>query len=341
MAETTNTLYTPDNLLWRFNEAVWAKGTSGVISVKGVYIRQDFPLNDGKYIDKITDEINDVRINIVVSDSIRKVVKDGNVVVIKGYLDRYVDNKDGSIRLQIRVMSADVLEQSSILTAKEIELSGIRHQKMQLGYKPVDTLLSDKVEKGCPRIAMVYPTSSIVHNDFLREMKDKVERYHIEDFRTSFNNEQQLMSTLRAVDNNGFDAVCLVRGGGNDFGVLESPAILKVLTEMGTPTIAAIGHENDKLFINEIVDKYFSTPTSLGGFFKRIVDDVDRKQYQIQQLRESISDGNKTIEELKTKLKRAIWAVVISILLLGATAYCLLRQKAPVTHQGIETTITE
>ena len=315
MAET----YTPDNLLWRFNEAVWKGGTSGVISVRGVYCRQDFPLNDGKYIDKIVDEINDVRINIVISESVRKVVKDGNVIVVKGYLDRYVDNKDGSIRLQIRVMTADVLEQSSVLTAKEIELSSIRHQKMLNGYKPVDMLLTERIEKGFPRIAMVYPTSSIVQHDFLREIKDGVKRFYLEDIRTSFGNEQQLSSTLRTIDKGEYDAVCLVRGGGNDFGALESPAVLKELVEMKTPTIAAIGHENDKVFINEVVDKYFSTPTSLGGYFKRLVDDYDQKQYQVQQLARNVID-------LKDKLKKAIWVIVgVTVLLAAACVYFFTR----------------
>ena len=322
MAET----YTPDNLLWRFNEAAWNKGASGVISVRGVYYRQDFPLNDGKYIDKIADEINDVRINIVLSESIRKVMKDGNVIVVKGYLDRYVDNRDGSIRLQIRVMTADVLEQSSILTAKEIELSSIRHQKMLNGYKPVDTLLSEKIEKGFPHVAMIYPTSSIVHYDFQREIKDAAQRFAIEEIRTSFSNELQLLSTLRAADSNAYDAICLVRGGGNDFGALESQAVLKWLVDMNTPTIAAIGHENDKLFINEVVDKSFSTPTSLGGYFKRLVDDYDKKQYQVQQLRDNLRDSERANNELKTKLKKAIWVIVgVSVLLIGALAYYFTR----------------
>ena len=325
MAET-NSFFTPDDLLWRFNDAVWTKGTTGNISVRGIYIRQDFPLNDGKFIDKIASEINDVRINIVVAESIRKVLEDGNVVVVNGYLDRFVDNKDGSIRLQIRVKTADVFERASILSAKEIELASIRHQKMVAGYKPLDTLLADKIEKGVPRIAMVFPTSSIVHYDFLREVNDGVSRFSFEEIRSSFTSVQQLIATLQDADRNQYDAVCLVRGGGNDFGALTSPEVLKGIVAMKTPTIAAIGHENDKLFINEIVDKSFSTPTSLGGYFKRLADDLDRKQYEVQQLRENLRNNDRTIDELKTKLKKAIWAIVgVSVLLIGALAYFFTR----------------
>ena len=321
-----NTFFTPDDLLWRFNDAVWNKGTTGSISVRGIYIRQDFPINDGRYIDKIASEINDVRINIVISESLRKVLEDGNVIVINGFLDRYVDNKDGSIRLQIRVKTADVFERTSILSAKEIELSAIRHQKMMNGFKPVDTLLSEKIEKGISRIAMIYPTSSIVHYDFLREAKDATSHFFFEDVRTSFTSVQQLLSTLQDTDKQQYDAVCLVRGGGNDFGALTSPEVLKGLVAMKTPTIAAIGHENDKLFINEIADKSFSTPTSLGGYFKRLADDLERKHRQVQELKDTLLDRERTNDELKSKLKKAIWAIVgVSILLIGAIAYYFTR----------------
>ena len=324
MAETS--FFTPDDLLWRFNDAVWNKASTGNISVRGIYIRQDFPLNDGRWIDKIASEINDVRINIVVSESLRKVLEDGNVIVINGFLDRYVDNKDGSIRLQIRVKTADVFERTSILSAKEIELSAIRHQKMVNGYQPVDTLLADRIEKGLSRIAMIYPTSSIVHHDFIREAKDATSRFYFEDVRTSFTSVQQLLSTLQDTDKQKYDAVCLVRGGGNDFGALTSPEVLKELVAMKTPTIAAIGHENDKLFINEIVDKSFSTPTSLGGYFKRLADDLERKHRQVQELKDTLLDRERTNDELKAKLKKAVWAIVgVSILLIGALAYYFTR----------------
>lgn len=324
MADTS--FFTPDDLLWRFNDAVWNKGTTGNITVRGIYIRQDFPLNDGRWIDKIASEINDVRINIVVSENLRKVLEDGNVIVINGFLDRYVDNKDGSIRLQIRVKTADVFERTSLLSAKEIELSAIRHQKMLNGYKSIDALLLDKIEKGISRIAMVYPTSSIVHYDFIREAKDATRCFYFEDVRTSFTSVQQLLSTLQDTDKQQFDVICLVRGGGNDFGALTSPEVLKGLVAMKTPTIAAIGHENDKLFINEIVDKSFSTPTSLGGYFKRLADDLERKHRQVQELKDTLLDRERTNDELKTKLKKAVWAIVgISLLLIGALVFYFSR----------------
>ena len=187
-------------------------------------------------------------------------------------------------------------------------------------------VLPEKIENGFPRIAMIYPTSSIVQHDFQREIKDGIQRFAIEEIRIPFNSEQQLLSTLRSADGNAYDVICLVRGGGNDFGALESQAVLKEIVEMSTPTIAAIGHENDKLFINEIVDMAFSTPTSLGGYFKRLVDDYNKKQYQVQQLRDNLRENDRTIDDLRTKLKKAIWAIVsVSTILIGTFIYFYTR----------------
>ena len=276
---------TPGELLYKFNEAVWTKGSTGMVAVRGVYSKQDFEISDSKYIDRLVDEVNEARINIIVTESIRKTVKDGNVINVTGYLDRYLDNKDGSIRLQLRVVYLDVLAQSSILTAKEIELSAIRHKKILDGYKPVDSLLTDKLEKSRPRIALLYPTSSIVNNDFSREIGDMEDHYVLESTRVPFSNASQLMAALVSADVQSYDAICLVRGGGSDFGALESTAVLEFIAGMQTPVLAAVGHENDTLFINEVVDKYFSTPTSLGGYFRRLAEEVERKHAKIDSLK--------------------------------------------------------
>jgi len=312
MAEE-KTIRTPGELLYKFNEAVWAKGTTGMVSVKGVYSRQEFEISDSKYIDKLVDEVNEARINIIVTESIRKAVKDGNVVTVTGYLDRYMDNRDGSIRLQIRVVNMDILAQSSVLTAKEIELSAIRHKKMKDGYKPIDTLLTDKLEKTNPRVALIYPSSSIVQHDFWREIGDMEEHYIFEEIRTPFSNINQLSETLGTVDSQSFDAICLVRGGGSDFGALESSAVLEFIVGMKTPIIAAVGHENDTLFINEVVDKYFSTPTSLGGYFRRLAEDVDRKQAKVEALKEDLILKRLSIYNMKRWLIAAVIAVVVLI----------------------------
>ena len=328
MAETNGSavVYTPDELLWRFNETVWNKGATGCIRVKGVYARQDFPLGDGRYIDKIVSELNNVGINIILSESFRKVVRDGNVIVVRGYLDRYVDNRDGCIRLQIRVTNIDAMEQSSILTAKEIELSGVRHGKMLRGYRPVDSLLSEKVGKACPRVALLYPTSSIVHEDFRRELGDAAGRYAFQEIRTSFSNEYQLLSALVSADAGGYDAVCLVRGGGSDFGALSSLAVLKAVAEMKTPVLAAIGHENDRLFINEVADKSFSTPTSLGGYFRSLVDENDRRERQVRQIGDSLRQMESEVFGLKVKLRRAVWALVGVTVLVVVLVMFLMRK---------------
>jgi hypothetical protein len=315
-------IYTPDELLWRFNDAVWTRGTTGCIRVKGVYVRQDFPLSDGKYIDKIVSELNNVGLNIILTESFRKVIQDGNVIVVTGYLDRFVDNKDGCIRLQIRVTNLDAMEQSSILSAKEIELSGVRHQKMLRGYRAVHSLLAEKIGVARPRVALLYPTSSIVHDDFNRELGEAASRYSFQEIRTSFSNERMLVAELLAADAGGYDAVCLVRGGGSDFGALSSLSVLKAVAEMMTPVMAAIGHENDKLFINEVVDRSFSTPTSLGGFLRSVVEDHDRRERQVYQMGENLREKEYLVSDLKGKLRKAVWAlVIVTVLLVLAVMY--------------------
>ena len=309
---------TPGELLYKFNEAVWTKGAKGLVTIKGVYSMQDFEIRDSQYIDRLVDEVNSARINIVVTEGIRKAVKDGNVVNVTGFLDRYLDIKDGSIRLQLRVVTMDILEQSSILTAKEIELSAIRHKKITDGYKSVDSLITDKLDKARPRIALIYPTGSIVQLDFSREVGDMAERYSFEEIRAPFSNASRLIDELDHADVRSFDVICLVRGGGADFGALESPSLLEYIACMKTPVIAAVGHEDDTLFINEVVDKYFSTPTSLGGYFRRLAEEVERKQYRLKMMQEDLAIGR----EKQANLKK--WLIIASVVAILLIVICVL-----------------
>lgn len=309
---------TPGELLYKFNEAVWTKGAKGLVTLRGVYSMQDFEIRDSQYIDRLVDEVNAARINIVVTEGIRKAVKDGNVVNVTGYLDRYLDIKDGSIRLQLRVVTMDILEQSSILTAREIELSAIRHKKITDGYKPVDTLLSEKLDKVRPRVALIYPNSSIVQLDFAREVGDMADHFSFEEIRAPFSNARRLMDELDHADVRLFDVICLVRGGGADFGALESPSVLEFIVGMKTPVIAAVGHEDDTLFINEIVDKYFSTPTSLGGYFRRLAEEVERRQYRIKSMQEDLAVSKVRQDNLKK------WLIIASVVAFVLIVICIL-----------------
>ena len=321
MAESEK-IYTPGELLYKLNDAVWTKGDKGIVTIKGVYSKQDFEISDSRYIDKIVDEVNDTRVNIIVNESIRKAVSDGNVVVTKGYLGRYLDEKDGSIRLQLRVVGMDVLEQSSRLTAKEIERSSIRHRKMTGGYKPIDSILADKLEKDRPKIVLVYPNTSIVHQDFQREIGSMAEKYFLDEVRIPFTIASRLTDEIERLDTQSYDAICLVRGGGADFGALESAELLEAVASLKTPVIAAVGHENDKLFINEVVDKFFITPTSLGGYLRRLAEECERKK----QLVDSLQTSNR-------KLKRALIVFIICALVLIAAVIWMLVGKKPIVPE--------
>lgn len=83
---------------------------------------------------------------------------------------------------------------------------------------------------------------------------------------------------------------------------------------MKTPVLAAVGHENDTLFINEVVDKYFSTPTSLGGYLRRLAEEVERRQAKIDSLKEDLAIKRLNIYNLRKWLIVAAFVAVVMII---------------------------
>lgn len=70
-----------------------------------------------------------------------------------------------------------------------------------------------------------------------------------------------------------YDAACIVRGGGSttDLGWWDSYPLCAAVAHMPLPVLTGIGHERDRLAIEEVVWKALSTPTAAAQFFCQTV----------------------------------------------------------------------
>ena len=84
-------------------------------------------------------------------------------------------------------------------------------------------------------------------------------------------------------------------------------------TELGGK-LGLLFHENDTLFINEVVDMYFSTPTSIGGYLRRLAEEVERKHAKIDSLKEELALKRLSIYNLRKWLIVAAFVAVVMII---------------------------
>ena len=96
--------------------------------------------------------------------------------------------------------------------------------------------------------------------------------------RVNFANTKELTAFLKELDQQKYDVIALVRGGGGGIESLDELDVLDMIVEMQTPIIAAIGHVEEKLFIKQIMDKEAPTPNGLGQYFSDLVETVSEKK---------------------------------------------------------------
>lgn len=79
-----------------------------------------------------------------------------------------------------------------------------------------------------------------------------------------------IAQTLREINSKHagkFDAICIVRGGGDRSEMAEYnwPVLLDAIVESRLPVLTAIGHAEDVHLADLVADHFFITPTALGA----------------------------------------------------------------------------
>lgn len=134
------------------------------------------------------------------------------------------------------------------------------------------------------------------------------------EYRANFSNAKELISTLQSLDRENFDVIALVRGGGARIESLDDVSVLEQIVAMSTPTIGAIGHVEEKIFVKQkqLVDKCASTPNGLGQYFSEMVESVSEKKTKSRaalteqikkQFKDQLETSQKQNKELQEKLK--------------------------------------
>ena len=210
------------------------------------------------------------------------------------------------IRDSVEIVQEQVVDEEE---QKRIEF---RRKKVQIGYKNIDGVLEQKLfidER--PRVALVFAATSITMSDFnagINAAKSAIDFY---EQRVNFANTKELTALLKELDQQKYDVIALVRGGGGGIESLDELDVLDMIVEMQTPIIAAIGHVEEKLFIKQIVDKEAPTPNGLGQYFSDLVETVSEKKNKSRavlteqikkQFQEQLIAAQRQNKELQEKL---------------------------------------
>ena len=311
-------IYKPSEILNIFTDYLAKNVTSSKVTyIKGIYFKKKFDLSWKYAYDIIRDENDQREITIVIPPSLRDGLKDGALVLLGGNINRALKD-NGTIQLQLYVTRADIVQEQAI-SEEDMKRAEIRNAKSRLGYKNVDSILEDILYRGQkPRVALVFATTSITMSDFNAGKDAASSNIDFTEYRVPFSKPQEVAELLSQLDqDNSYDAIALVRGGGGGIEALDDLIVLESVMNLTTPLICAVGHVEEKIFIKNIADKVAPTPNGLGAYFKDMVESVAekrsksraalveevKKQY-IQQI-ETAEKQNKSLQEQIEKMTKA------------------------------------
>ncbi|WP_197018792.1 exodeoxyribonuclease VII large subunit [Prevotella sp. P6B4] len=243
----------------------------------------------------------------------RNELTNDNLVDVAGTIERSL-SPQGYIQITLVVSRVNIVQHQVVteLEMKQSELWKIKSQK----FKNVDKTIEDVLyKKARPTIALVLPTGSIALSDFDTAKRAASSHFDFREYRVTFSKGMELATMLKQIDAINFTAIALVRGGGSGLEALDDLNVLEAVTNLKTPFISAIGHEDEKIFIKRIADKTVISPTDLGNYFREVIERVDkylndslahareqvRKEFQAQidkQTKQN-QDLNKQLTELK------------------------------------------
>ena len=305
------TTYKPSEIIGIFNSILAKQSVNAqVVCLRGIYLASGSQPYGGYFYDTLRDEDRQEEITIYLTQQQRESLKNGNLVMVGGVLGRNVNHR-GQIQLVLNVSRIDIIQDQAV-DESEIKRMELRQKKATIGFKNVDAILEQLLYTGGrPKVALVFAKSSITMSDFEAGINAAKTAIDFTEQRVNFSNSQELVRTLKGIDEFGFAVVAIVRGGGGGIEKLDDLDVLETIVNLKTPVIAAIGHVEEKLFIKQLVDKAAPTPNGLGQYFSEMVENVSEKQSKSRaalteqikkQFKDQLEAGQKQNKELQEKL---------------------------------------
>ena len=306
------TIYKPSEIIGIFNSILAKQSVNAqVVYLRGVYLASGRQSYNGYFYDTLRDEDRQEEITMYVTQQQRENLKNGNLVNVGGVLGRNVNNK-GQIQIILNVSRIEIVQEQAI-DEDEIKRMELRQKKSSVGFKNVDSVLEQLLfTDQRPRVALLFATSSITMSDFDAGINAAKSAIDFMEYRANFSNAKEFISTLQSLERGNFDVIALVRGGGVRIESLDDVSVLEQIVSMNTPTIGAIGHVEEKIFIKQLVDKCAPTPNGLGQYFSEMVENVSEKKTRSRaaltekikkQFKDQLEASQKQNKELQEKLK--------------------------------------
>ena len=205
--------HTPTTLMALFANAFKLDQGHSILWLKGVYRDQGRGSYRGYYYDRLLDEMSGQIVTLKVPAQIKQALTPEGLYLFKGVLDKDV-RPDGVVE-PVFVVTELASQVTSSLPEGVMTRAAILRRKDAAGRKDLNRMLRQKLSVGeRPCIALLYGQTSIVHEDVNSALEGARVRYELIEQRTNLADKGQIVRTLTRLNDDRYDAVAVVRGGG-------------------------------------------------------------------------------------------------------------------------------
>lgn len=294
----TNNTHTPETLISTFASALNTPAQHSILYLSGVYRLYSHVAYQDYFYDRLQDERAGYELTIRIPREIRQVVEADQKCLFKGYLSKSV-RKEGRIELVFNVV--ELVRQEAAKPPSDLERRlSIYRQKAKRGYKNVNNILKNKLQKGeKARVAIIYGYASIVDTDVVTALDVGEQSYELVHQRANLGTADELILLLGKLERNPYDVIAIVRGGGAGIDTFDDLNLAHVVANLAVPLVTAIGHADDKPVVQEIADKALATPTALGVYLRLIAEEVTKEKEQAIASETILQQDNQATEQLK------------------------------------------
>jgi exodeoxyribonuclease VII large subunit len=284
--------YTPSALLNTVGNSLTSPLLNRIFAARGVY-RAGKGLNyNGSYYDVLKDEFTDNSMALVVPERLRSQLRDGQLVEVSVYLSKRFQASSGRIEL--------LLTLNELLSKKEkpadeqaTKSLGLLQKKANAGYKDADSFIRKRLFEQKPiKVTVIVGQGAIIDQDIKHQLREAVIAYEFRYIRANLSQVSEITHALRS--NEETDILVIARGGGENMTIFDNPVISETALGLRCIFITALGHTSDEPLLQKIADRFFITPTALGGYFhdlyNKTLDELNNSKTKL------IADLSKQIE---------------------------------------------
>jgi hypothetical protein len=292
-------LHTPSTIINICNNALQIKEEKRIIVLQGIYEKKGIKNYNGFYYDLIKDELGNQLLTAVIPETLRGELKEGNSYKVKGYLNRKIVD-DGTIKLSVGIIDI-ISNEGKKVSSSHLKLFDIRKKKLDMGYKNLDEFLKEKLyKKQVIHIALIYGNEAIIDKDIYSALGGKIKSYIITEHRINLKSKEDIIDRVNTVNISSVDVIIIARGGGSGLEIFNDPDIAEAISKVNPIVVTAIGHAADKPLIENVADKCFNTPTSLGNYLKEVASKIE---IELEDQESKYDTLNKTISDLEDKVE--------------------------------------